>query len=401
MPEDKTIWAVGGGKGGIGKSVTTANIGCALAKKGSSVILVDADLGGANLHTYFGIKFPPRTLEDFLKGKIADLSEAAVETEVPGLRIIAGGGEFLSIADPASSQKQKLIDSIKKLDADRIIVDLGAGSSCNVLDFFALSSKGIIILAPEPAAIQNAYVFLKSFVYRILTLSFAGNSDIAVLVREAAEGRAGIRTFSDLCENMASADKKAASDALCIVKSYVPKIVLNMALSKDDIRVVEAFSAAASAFLGMNTSFAGLIHSSAAVKGAARRMRPYYLDQNANDARIEVDAVVENLLKDDRKAQQRKEATATQAPKASKIFGYNENIRHQGTVFHIQTEAQGGSVNIVETVIYNGGRIFFSKRTDLNDVYGAEAGKRLSDYAEKQHRAAIAAIKLNKITFKG
>ena len=73
MTLEKTIWSVGGGKGGIGKSVVTANIGCALAMAGKKVVLVDADLGGANLHTYFGIKFPEKGLEDYIKGRIGSL----------------------------------------------------------------------------------------------------------------------------------------------------------------------------------------------------------------------------------------------------------------------------------------------------------------------------------------
>src|SRR3972149_1436206 len=100
MARQKTIWSVGGGKGGIGKSIATANIGCALAGRGKEVLLVDADLGGANLHTYFGIKFPPMGLDDFLAGRAEGLAEVAIPTGVEGLRLISGGGEVLGKAQP-------------------------------------------------------------------------------------------------------------------------------------------------------------------------------------------------------------------------------------------------------------------------------------------------------------
>src|SRR5216684_1690974 len=120
--ENKTIWSVGGGKGGIGKSVATANMGVALAQKGKSVILVDADLGGANLHIYFGIKHPPQSLGDFLKGRSQSLEEVAIPTGVPGLRLISGASEILGMANPAYAQKLKLISHIKNLNADYILV---------------------------------------------------------------------------------------------------------------------------------------------------------------------------------------------------------------------------------------------------------------------------------------
>ena len=60
------IWAIGGGKGGVGKSVLAANLGVVLAKRRQRVIVVDADLGGANLHTLFGMPDPELTLSDYI-----------------------------------------------------------------------------------------------------------------------------------------------------------------------------------------------------------------------------------------------------------------------------------------------------------------------------------------------
>ncbi|MDP2689719.1 MAG: P-loop NTPase, partial [Deltaproteobacteria bacterium] len=234
MAGHKTIWSVGGGKGGVGKSVTTANLGCALARTGKRVMLVDADLGGANLHTYFGIKYPPSGLEDFIKGRADSLEAVAIPTVLPNLRLISGAGEFLGIANPAHSQKQKLIRHIKDIDAEYIIVDLGAGSSYNVLDFFAISNEGIIVLVPEPAAIQNAYIFLKSFVYRRLTRLFAGNPVISAMIKDATDARSAgsVKSFSDLCERISTEDRAVAEAAVSEIKMFRPKLILNMAASK-------------------------------------------------------------------------------------------------------------------------------------------------------------------------
>lgn len=406
MLQDKTIWSVGGGKGGIGKSVVTANAGCALAAAGKKVILVDADLGGANLHTYFGIKFPSKGLDDFLKGRVGDLMDAAIETPLPNLRLISGAGEFLGIANPVYAQKMKLISAIKKLDAEFIIVDLGAGSSYNVLDFFAISGEGIVVLVPEPAAIQNAYIFLKSFVYRRLQRLFADNPSMTELIRDATDSRSprAVKSFSDLCGRISSEDRGAAAAALSEVKAFRPRVVLNMAASKDDLKVVEAFRAAVMTFLSMETEFAGALYSSPQVKAAARKMRPFMLDPDAQDAHRDMEEIVARLMPKGQApgAAESVSAPAEAAPAGAierEVFGFNENVNHNGALFHVQTEAQGSGEPFIETIIYNGGRIFFSKRTHWKDV--AAEGLSMKDFATRQHRAAVAAIKTDRIRVQG
>ncbi|MFQ5735530.1 MAG: MinD/ParA family protein [Thermodesulfobacteriota bacterium] len=253
MADRKTIWSVGGGKGGVGKSIATANIGCALARMAKEVVLVDADPGGAKLHTYFGIRHPERGLDDFIKGRVATLGDAAIPTQLPNLRLISGAGEFLGIADPAYSRKQRLIRHIRELDADYIIVDLGAGSCNNVLDFFAISNEGIIVLVPEPAAAQDAYIFLKGFVYRRLERLFAADPVISSLIKAATDARSvnGVKSFSGLCERISAVDGDAAVRAHEEISSYRPKLLLNMAVSGGDKRVVDLFKEAARTFRGI------------------------------------------------------------------------------------------------------------------------------------------------------
>lgn len=404
MPGKKTIWSVGGGKGGVGKSIATANIGCALAQRGYKVILVDADLGGANLHTYFGIRHPEKGLDDFLKGRAGSLEDTALETEVKGLSLITGGGEFLGIANPAFAQKQRLLSHIKKLEADFILVDLGAGSTYNILDFFAVSNEGIVVLVPEPAAIQNAYIFLKSFVYRRLQRLFAENEGISRMVRDATDARSGasVKTFSDLCEKIASKDREAAKSAITEIKSFRPKVLLNMAASKEDLKVVDAFISASNTFLGLETDYIGVLYSRPSVKAAARRMRPFMCDKTADDAHRDMGVIIESLLKAEGKgplirAIPRKEDAAH----VQDVFGFNDNVSHGGAVYHVQTEVQGGGLPSIETIIYCGGRIYFSKKSLWDDIAEANGGLDIKDYATRQHRAAMAAIKMDKITLKG
>ena len=153
-PKPKTrarrIIAVGGGKGGIGKSLVSANLGIALAQAGSSVVLVDADLGGANLHSCLGVAQPQVSLSDFVDRRVAKLEDAAVATGIDRLRLISGARDVLDAANPRHAEKQKLLRHIRALDVDYVVVDLGAGTGFNVLDFFLLADTGIVVLLPEP-----------------------------------------------------------------------------------------------------------------------------------------------------------------------------------------------------------------------------------------------------------
>src|SRR5262245_10817033 len=84
------LLAVGGGKGGVGKTLLVANLAAALAQAGRRVVAIDTDLEGANLHTVLGVPVPRASLADFVAKRESDLRKLLVDTPIPGLRLIAG-----------------------------------------------------------------------------------------------------------------------------------------------------------------------------------------------------------------------------------------------------------------------------------------------------------------------
>ncbi len=147
---DKKVWAVAGGKGGTGKTLLTSNLGVGLAILGYKVILIDGDLGGADLHLSFGMPVPKRNLNDFLSGRIASLDEVILPTRSANLSIICGGSELIGLANLPYQRKEKLKRHINRLYADFILVDCEAGTAYNTLDFFVISNEGIVVCNPEP-----------------------------------------------------------------------------------------------------------------------------------------------------------------------------------------------------------------------------------------------------------
>ena len=178
----KTILAIGGGKGGVGKSIFSIALGTVLAQKGNSVLLVDLDLGASNLHTYIGITKKTPTIADFILKRVSSLKDVIVETSHKDLRLISGAEFLPGMANPAHWMKMKIMRHIKALPADVIIIDLGAGVHFNTLDFFSMANRGIIITAAEPGAVMNAYSFIKGAFFRKLQNVFRHHTTIGSII---------------------------------------------------------------------------------------------------------------------------------------------------------------------------------------------------------------------------
>jgi flagellar biosynthesis protein FlhG len=162
------IYPIGGGKGGVGKSFITASLGALIAKWGKKVVLIDLDLGASNLHTLLGMKSPKIGLNSFLNKTVDDLENAAVPTMIPNLFLISSFHCYMEIANLFYTQKLKIIDSIKNLPFDYILLDLGPGTNFNTLDFFLTSKEGILICTPDPTSIENSFRFIKTVYFRKL-----------------------------------------------------------------------------------------------------------------------------------------------------------------------------------------------------------------------------------------
>ena len=231
------IWAVGGGKGGIGKSVLSILISMALAEKGKDTVVIDGDLGGANLHTFMGIRTPSRTLNDFIRRHYATLDDVCVGTEQKGLRIICGASEVLSLANLQFAQKTKILQAISKIEADHVILDLGAGTGFNTLDFFLSAHRQIVVMTPQPVAIQNAYAFIRNAVYRTLSRLTSRRPSLGSLVKAAMDPRNDmrVRTVRTLLDRVAANGAPAdATEMETHLKRIRPTLITNMAREPRD-----------------------------------------------------------------------------------------------------------------------------------------------------------------------
>ena len=164
------IIPVASGKGGVGKSLVSANLGIAFAQAGQRVIMADLDLGASNLHLVLGHHAPQMGIGTFLSNTKSNFNNVIVDTNVRGLRFIPGDNEIPGAANLTLAQKKALVKQFLALqeETDILILDLGAGTHQSILDFFLLSNQGIVVSAPAVTAVLNAYVFLKNTVFRLM-----------------------------------------------------------------------------------------------------------------------------------------------------------------------------------------------------------------------------------------
>jgi flagellar biosynthesis protein FlhG len=153
--------AVTSGKGGVGKTSLCINLGLAVAAQGKRVVILDADLGLANINVALGLKVRANLL-DVLTGS-RTIEEIMIEGP-GGLQIIPGGSGIAELANITDHQRERLIGSFSRLarHADVLIIDTSAGLSRNVISFALLADVVLVITVPEPPAIADAYGMIKS-----------------------------------------------------------------------------------------------------------------------------------------------------------------------------------------------------------------------------------------------
>ncbi|MDR1947895.1 MAG: MinD/ParA family protein [Spirochaetaceae bacterium] len=180
------IITITSGKGGVGKTNVSVNMALAYARIGKRVVVMDADLGLANVNVMLDM-IPKYNLYHVIR-KQKTMREIMVETDY-GISIVAGASGFSKIANLSEEERQNFIDELETLsNADIIIIDTAAGVSSNVLDFIAAADDAVIITTPEPTAITDAYGIIKIIATEIDSLNM-GLKLVVNRVKSVAEAK--------------------------------------------------------------------------------------------------------------------------------------------------------------------------------------------------------------------
>ncbi len=255
------IIPIASGKGGVGKTLLAANLAIALGQAGKKVVLVDLDLGASNLHLVLGITGKRNGIGTFLN-KDASFEDIIIETEYENLRFIPGDSELPGFAALKIFQRNALVNKLLKLDADYLILDLGAGTHLSIIDFFLLSPNGLIITNPSITATLDAYIFLKNTVFRMLYSSFPKKSEGGVFFEKL---KTDTKTLQQLyipaiVNELKNIDPQNTEKFLNRFSRFKPRIILNMIDDPKDVQKSLKIRRSVKQYLNTDLQHLGVIY---------------------------------------------------------------------------------------------------------------------------------------------
>lgn len=198
------ILAVASGKGGVGKTTLTANLGAALAAAGRRVVLFDADLGLANLDVVLGVK-SDMTVHHLVEG-LAGIQDVAVEGPA-GLRVVVGSSGVGSLLRLSRKRLEGVLEKTRELDSntDVTIMDVASGADARVITFLVFADQVALVTTPDPSSILDCYSTAKVLFRR------KKDADVGVLVNRVKDAEEGRRVFDVLQSAMSTFLKKQAT----------------------------------------------------------------------------------------------------------------------------------------------------------------------------------------------
>lgn len=255
------IVSVAGAKGGAGKSMVAANLAVYLASIGRQVVLADADVCGANLHTIVGVPRPPSGRRwDPLGDEEPSGADAPqlIETPVPGLRLHHAGLDEAAAGERRRTRRARLAERLRSLRADYVVADVGSGLSSTLIDFHLGAEVSVYVTVPEPTAIENTYRFLRyAFVRHLRREIHDPRTRRRLLDRVRALG--GAPAPVDLWRVLEEDGDPMADPVRELIEGFSPAVVLNQTRLRADLELGESMRTAARRRLGIPIEYLGHI----------------------------------------------------------------------------------------------------------------------------------------------
>ena len=284
------ILTFGGGKGGIGKSVIAANMAIALSLSGKKVIIMDADLGAANLHAILGIKSPPLGLKDFIFNGYP-LKALLMDSGVKNLKFISGAGDVPGISNIPYRVKLKLINNIKELKADYIVIDLAPGISYNTIDFFNITDNGIIITTPEVTSVMSIFSYMKGALHRRIINTFKSNEEVIEII----ETTKSPYNIIDLKDRLGKLNSSYAEMLDSMLNNFRPMLIVNRIRKSTDTVIGESIMKLVKKNLCIEIKNLGHVVESEAVKKSVEDMKPFFIKGPLDKASICIQEIISKL----------------------------------------------------------------------------------------------------------
>lgn len=266
------IIAVGGGKGGVGKSFVSSSLAIFLAQLGFDTIAVDLDLGGANLHTYLGVPLNGRGINEYIVDSQIEFRDLFQQTQWPKLKMISGTSEVFDVANIDDAQKSRVMSAIYHNKADFTVLDLSAGTHQSTLDFFLMARHKVTVITPDPSSVENAYRFLKASFFRKLR-RYEHQLQLKNQIDELLDNKNthNIRNPSDLMRALVEREPVLGLKLKNIINDLNFEVVLNQARTRQEMDMGMALQSVCNKYFGFPCEFLGSLEYDNAVWQSLRQ----------------------------------------------------------------------------------------------------------------------------------
>lgn len=267
--------SIASGKGGVGKSFCSSSLALSLNSIGKRVLLVDADLGGANLHNFVGLKVPGVGLYNFIRER-SELKDVIVQSPA-GVDFIGGSGDVLGMAHITKFEKIKILTSIQELDYDFVVIDLGAGTSFNMVDIFNVADIKLVVMSGEPTSIENAYGFLKVAIFRHIERFLSKRWDFEEINKKLRSKSMNFPNVESIIEAASHIDEGVSEAIASFIKAFRPGMILNQVKFKRELNVFYGFESVVKKYLSVEVEKLGFLPFDEKVSECVKLLKPYYL----------------------------------------------------------------------------------------------------------------------------
>ena len=290
------IIAIGGGKGGIGKSFISSSLAICLSQLGFKTLAIDLDLGSANLHTWLGTPISPMGINEYILNDSSTLNDVIAPTQWKNLSLISGSSEARDMANISQLQRSRLMSAIYKQPSDFIILDLSAGTHHSTLDFFLMAQSKVVVFTPEPSSIENAYRFLKYAFYRKLRRyehQLNLKDQIDAIANE--KGSSALKSPADLIRALIKQEPNLGGKINTLMSELNFKIVLNQARTRADLELGHSLQSVCSRYFGFPCNYVGGLEYDNAVWQCLRQKQHLLLANRQSHLYAQLIAIARSL----------------------------------------------------------------------------------------------------------
>ncbi|MBD5399919.1 MAG: MinD/ParA family protein [Treponema sp.] len=254
------IIPIASGKGGVGKSLLSANLAIALGQAGKKVVLADLDLGASNLHLAIGQNVKDKSIGTYLTEK-SSFQSIIEPTEYENVSFIAGDSQIPGLTSLKATQKQKLVRNFHSIDADFLILDLGAGTHQIILDMFLQSPQGILVTSPTVTATLDGYLFIKNCAFRLMYTTFKSGTPGRNFLDSMKKNSDKMKSLyiPRIIENLSQVDPQNAELFKKRLSQFSPRLVLNMIADPSESDRANRIRNSCNQYLGIDLEYLGLI----------------------------------------------------------------------------------------------------------------------------------------------